>query len=694
LHHNGPRRIEVGVHVDGVGTIDVHRCWQASDDLNVGEALARRPGDPTDVPVRALGLDAALGTWRPFLSYNELGGLLEDGPSKLYDAISSVLGLEEWVAAEQRLQAAHKDLTKQLKDSDTKARQIRGAAEPLDDERARAVVKAVPKTKPPLVEELRTLASGAAPSEAFLRGLEALAAITPLDLDEVGARIAALEAAAAEVAALTGSDADRARRQADLLGAALDWHTQHADDRTCPVCATPAVLDEAWATQARSEMEHLRQLADRATAANAELRQAAAAAERLLSPAPSMLHDGELGTVEALREPIDALIHVWGRWSAGSEAADADHAVLVAHLTELGPELGVALEAVREAAGAELRRRQDLWQPIAEQLQTWLPAALELEPQRPLVDALKEGERWLQAEANAVRNERLEPIADEVINRWETMRHSSNVTIERIALTGARNRRELDIKVSVDGVDGAGVQVMSQGELNALALSLFLPRATLAASPFRFLVIDEPVQAMDAARVDGLARNLHEVAKRRQVIVFTHDERLPDACRRLGLEATVYEVHRAERSAVTVRRTKPPALLYLDDARAVLKTEGYPAEALERVVPGLCRNAIEASCADVAHRRLLAAGLGAEDIERQVEGATSLRHKLALALFGDAGRHTDVAGHVTRKWGRPMAEIISTVNKGSHEHITRDAHGIVQDSAALVGHVLKLDGTR
>ena len=41
----------------------------------------------------------ALVTFRPFLSYNELGSLLDEGPSKLYDALSSILGLEDLVEA-------------------------------------------------------------------------------------------------------------------------------------------------------------------------------------------------------------------------------------------------------------------------------------------------------------------------------------------------------------------------------------------------------------------------------------------------------------------------------------------------------------------------------------------------------------------------------------------------------------------
>ena len=51
------------------------------------------------------------------------------------------------------------------------------------------------------------------------------------------------------------------------------------------------------------------------------------------------------------------------------------------------------------------------------------------------------------------------------------------------------------------------------------------------ASSFRFLVIDDPVQAMDPAKVDGLARVLESTAVGRQVIVFTHDNRLAQAVR-------------------------------------------------------------------------------------------------------------------------------------------------------------------
>ena len=55
---------------------------------------------------------------------------------------------------------------------------------------------------------------------------------------------------------------------------------------------------------------------------------------------------------------------------------------------------------------------------------------------------------------------------------------------------------------------------MSQGELHALALALFLPRATAADSPFRFVVLDDPIQAMDPAKIDGFVQVLAEHRRR------------------------------------------------------------------------------------------------------------------------------------------------------------------------------------
>ena len=63
---------------------------------------------------------------------------------------------------------------------------------------------------------------------------------------------------------------------------------------------------------------------------------------------------------------------------------------------------------------------------------------------------------------------------------------------EYVTFEGKATSRKVSLDVTVDGTEGAALGVMSQGELHSLALALFLPRVTLEASPFRFLVIDDP----------------------------------------------------------------------------------------------------------------------------------------------------------------------------------------------------------
>jgi hypothetical protein len=65
----------------------------------------------------ALGWQDALETYRPFLSYNELGSMLDEGPSKLYDAVSAILGLDALVEAQAVLQTARTSREKALKDA-------------------------------------------------------------------------------------------------------------------------------------------------------------------------------------------------------------------------------------------------------------------------------------------------------------------------------------------------------------------------------------------------------------------------------------------------------------------------------------------------------------------------------------------------------------------------------------------------
>jgi hypothetical protein len=244
------------------------------------------------------------------------------------------------------------------------------------------------------------------------------------------------------------------------------------------------------------------------------------------------------------------------------------------------------------------------------------------------------------------------------------------VELEDVTFEGKATSRRVNLAVTVDGTEGAALGVMSQGELHSLALALFLPRATVPASPFRFLVIDDPVQSMDPARVDGLARVLEQVAKDRQMVVFTHDDRLPEAARRLGIEATVIEVLRREGSVVELREVQSPVAQYLNDAFALAHTKELPKIVAERVIPGLCRQGLEAACLQTIRRRRLARGESHDDVERLFEKETKLLPRLSLALYDDAEKAGDVYAGIKNRFGPWSVDVVKECNIGSHKGLS------------------------
>jgi hypothetical protein len=212
----------------------------------------------------------------------------------------------------------------------------------------------------------------------------------------------------------------------------------------------------------------------------------------------------------------------------------------------------------------------------------------------------------------------------------------------------------------------------------------------LPESPFRFIVVDDPVQSMDSPRVEGLARVLEEAGQHRQVIVFTHDERLPEAVRRLRLDARILEVTRRPGSVVEVVEALDPVSRSLKDARAVAMTERLPLEVARRVVPGLCRQAIEAACLDVVRHKRLGRGDPHAAVEEALESATTTKQRLALALFDDAGRAGDVLRHLNLAWGRWAGDCVNAVNRGAHGQYEGDLPHLIRETERLTGELRTL----
>ncbi|MFC4950721.1 hypothetical protein [Pseudonocardia sp. GCM10023141] len=300
------------------------------------------------------------------------------------------------------------------------------------------------------------------------------------------------------------------------------------------------------------------------------------------------------------------------------------------------------------------------------------------------MDRLTRGLQWLTDTSDSLRDERLAPLADASQHVWQTLRQQSNVDLGPVKLGGKGTLRHVALDVRIDGTDGgAALGVMSQGELHALGLSLFLPRATVEQSPFRFLLIDDPVQAMDPAKVDGLAQVLAEVATDRQVIVFSHDDRLAEAVRRLAVPATVWEVQRGERSVVELRHNADPVSRYLDDARAMMLTDNLPPDLRGELVASCCRSAVEAAAHSKIRRVRLGRGERHTEVEKLISAARTTSDIVTLAVLDDPHKGADLLRTVREAQGARGVDALQRCKEGAHHGLSGDLRPVVREAEQL-----------
>ena len=652
------------------------REWGEGTALDQAQTAVQVTGKPKTT-LDALGWKAPLETYRPFLSYNELGSLLDEGPSKLYDALAGILGLEELVSAQTALRDARTSRDTAQKAANTLREQMIAALTAKPDERAQAVAKALGQKDWGLDEAEAVLSGTAQPQgeDSTLDLLRKIANLQGPDPKTTAEVVQALRDAAARQKTSAGTLAARSDALATLLDHALRFHTDYGDG-PCPVCGRKEALDPKWHKAKADEAKALHDAAREATAARQAAEQASKRAQSLPAPQKSLLTRAkELGLAS------DDAAAALDLWTKGLDTADPQ--TLADHLEQAAGPLNKALTQLKAQATDQLAAKDQEWRPLVSQIAQWLPQARDARKAAESVPLIKKAESWLKSAAEDIRSARFAPIADHAIRIWEELRVQSHVTLGSNHLGGTATSRRVDLDVTVDGTEGgAALGVMSQGELHSLALSLFIPRATLPESPFRFIVVDDPVQSMDPARVDGLARVLQSAARDRQVVVFTHDDRLPESVRRLGIAAVVVEVTRRENSVVELRPAHDPIKRYIDDALTVVKTDGLPQDAARRVVPGLCREAVEAACQTSVRRRRIGRGEPRTDVEDLLQKEGKLTGLAALALFDDPARAGDVMARLNKENPR-SADVFRWCNAGAHEAQPGDLLDKVRDAEKL-----------
>lgn len=683
LHHPTAAVAAEFLLADERGPTTITRTW-ADDEQQVDNSSLEVESKvfPTG-DLSTLGWDTALAMFRPFLTYSELGSLLEEGPSRLYDTLASILGLGDLVDAEKALRDARLDRRKAFDTAKAELEPLLRSLEEMSDERAIRCREALATTAWNLdtVESVVTGTSDDDGQMSRLQLLRELSSLRPPDEADIESAKTELARALDAASDLEGTDAGRAKSVADLLTRAVALHESHADT-DCPVCGTKGVLDATWKTQSEAEIGRLREEARAAEQAEAAVNKAMAYARSVCTSPPRVLLDSDQVGIDS-RPLRDA----WGAWAAGGELEQAD--ALLSHLSSAAGAVTTRSEEIRRQSEAALAELEDQWRPLAQRLAEWTHQARPAAEGFTKIKELKKAEDWIKTVEVDIRDERFGPIAAEVRKTWEVLRDRSNVELARPSLEGTGTRRRVQLTVTVDGVESTALSVMSQGELHAMALSLFLPRASLEESPFRFIVIDDPVQSFDPARVDGLARVLEGVARERQIIVFTHDDRLPESIRRLGIDARIIEVTRRPDSVVDVRPAFDPVTRYFADAKAVVRTDDLPLAVAKRVVPGLCRSGIEAADVEVYRRRHIAGGSTYEQLEAMLEQATTTTLLTSLALFDDVDHGGEVLGEINRRYGRREADAFAAVKSGAHQGYDGDLTDLVLYSATLAKKILE-----
>ncbi len=681
IHDGTSAEVTVEFQVDGDRRpLTVRRSWTGKNIDDAVSAVAWK-GDGQSGPPE-LGWGTALEQYRPFLSYDDLGKVSAK-PSVGFDLLLGVLGLEAITGAQDLLTAARGELSKTVSEPQERLPALLKDLSGIDDDRARRVTRALTSDPPDIADVRDTLAETPGPGggDSLRTVLTRLASLPVPDAEMVSTAAGELGAAATAVQGFKGTDTEEAARLADLLNAALTYHASHGDG-PCPVCGQ-GTLDAGWQQRTADEIGNLRRRAAEAVAARDWLAAALTRARELILPVPAALAGASPDGIDTSQAAS-----AWHDWAGLARENDA--LALAAAVGRLAPALTESAGAVRDRAAHLLRSIEDAWRPAGARVQGWLDWHTRAEDARTGYADVSAALNWIKDQAEQLRDERLAPFSDHSARIWADLRQESNVDLGPIAFAGSgRTRRKLDVPVRIDGADG-GVPMLSNGELHALGLSLFLPRSTAPDSPFRFVVIDDPVQAMDPSKVEGLAHVLHETAADRQVIVLTHDDRLADALRRLMLPTTILEVTRREGSQVEIVPNQDPVRRYLDDARQLARTTSLPDDLAAIAVTGSCRDAVEVACQRAARRRLRADAVPIAEVDERLLRAPTTMQRAALALLGDGRRTGQVMPMLNKLAGAPWAaDVLRDVREGTHQPRT-DLDRIIKDSGRLCDLILAI----
>lgn len=673
LHKGDNSEITARFQVKGMNeqTI-VQRRWDHGSELEESDFFVQHDGQ-SHSNLDGIGWDKSLDLYRPILSYNELS-IIEDRPSTLYDILYNALGLKELSVADKNLDKVRRN--RQDKNKKRGVKKLKGdiilKLDGLEDEGSKKVRVALsnPCLDLETIETIKNIIDSWDLDSSY-RDLRDVMNILVPDKKQVTNVAKRLSDACTSLSNLSGTEAEKAEHLVELLRKALEHYKRH-HNRLCPVCG--GVLDDAWHSDVLEQIKNLEDTAQSYRKASNNRDSALKDARRIVF-VPKLPVSNMVDTEE--------LISAWNQWTSLPDNKDDVSEHLLSQYSVVRDKAAMVSEQAKQIF-SDQKDRQNTLLP---ELRDLISRAHEDIKGEKEISKIMQAKYAIKAVTSSLRSNRWSPIATQALDLWKDLRLQSNINLRSVELAGSLTKRKVDLKVDIGGIEADALSVASQGELSCLALSLFFPRAMLPSSPFRFIVVDDPVQAMDMARVDGLARVLAKEAKERQLIVFTQDHRLPESLNILGIEHYLLEVRRtSDNSVVKVSKKGNPVYQYFKDARDVMKDENFSSsEIAKQVISGLCRSGLEAACVEAIWRKGLKEKReedARESIEKELLDARKLNEKASLVLSGRKNRGGKVYKTISNKWGKKLADAYTKANEGSHPNTDKILHR--EDLPALI----------
>lgn len=626
----------------------VERHWEENIELDQSQLSVKdNNGSATD---RFNGLAEAVRQYPPLLADRALPKLTDGKLSELFDAFDPLLGLE--------------DLDETQRNINSQVKEIRSATK-LATGLKKEVLSLCESSTLPEILDLRSKVNDGSNAgkiyDDFHRQVPAIAVsqpvrqclgLDPLDLEEVKHRLARIDETVAKVEDESRKGNQTLTRVADLLEQALQLQ-EDEQLTSCPVCET-GQLNQEWRDKTAITLKTHRSLTAALKENQRLLQQELHQLQTLLEQTTKIGFSDDLPELEAASKQAQSLLRSISSRDSNLVDLFSDFELLDMQISE-----------TQTAAKRLVENNSEEFKPLLDLLDSWRKAQQKSDELSPTKRSHEKALTWIKSEITRQRSIRLEAINTQITNTWQKFSGSDDLKLDPLELTGSTNRRKVSLTCQTGGSEANARSIFSQGQLHALALSIFLPRATHKGSPFKFLLIDDPVQSFDEWKTDGLASVLEELAQTRQVVVFTHDERLPKAASLLGITASVINITRNEDAALTITKRKSAATQALKEAYIMSKDEQLSPDAKVNIVAVCCRAAIESYAIERYRHKANQQGTPIEEIESCIkQSEKSVWDKISLGLYCEIDRGT--AQKVETSHGQEHRNLITTLNKKSH----------------------------